>query len=685
MAFRSRLPDRDETANSLRMTERDRMETIDAYACPTLELSRAVSVSLGLDPLSSPLGGLNQCPSSAFGDCEPAAAGGNSSCGAPELGTPGSASSEGSRLVRADSSLGVDEFGEVCHGLRQVSCVDQFSSGDMDGAQSVTRGSVISRFVCRDSSMFMNSIAEVPTTPQVTEVGSLKPYSPYSAEANLYRETQGVWCATERAYGERSEPHRGAYDGHSFLCKYCGQTSFGPRQECDCVWYRRGERGGKGGAPVSTVQAFGQVESYPDAIPQGQSAFSTIKTEPSVWVHCTDRGFRHEDFFPGVFLSDRRVCQVCGDDASGCHYGAVTCGSCKVFFKRAAAGKQNHLCASRNDCTIDKLRRKNCASCRLKRCFMSGMSLKGRRLKGAGQTRGGEEEQQPGAWGHGDREGKHNVVLESGNAAARAQGPQLLGIPPTMRSCLSLLTILQSIEPAVVNAGHDPAQPDSPASLLTSLNELGERQLVTVVRWAKAIPGFRDLHVDDQMSVIQLSWMGVMVFALGWRSYTLTNCSMLYFAPDLVFNDQRMQVSSMYEHCVRMKLLAQRFCKLEVTEEEFLCMKALVLFSIMPVEGLRSQRCFDELRTSYIKELDRLASHHGETTRTQRLFQLTQLLDYLQSVVRKLHQFTYDLFIQAQSLQMRVNFPEMISEIVSVHVPKILSGMVKPILFHNTA
>ena len=47
---------------------------------------------------------------------------------------------------------------------------------------------------------------------------------------------------------------------------------------------------------------------------------------------------RHEDLFPAVYLSDRRVCQVCGDDASGCHYGAVTCGSCKVFFKRAAAG-----------------------------------------------------------------------------------------------------------------------------------------------------------------------------------------------------------------------------------------------------------------------------------------------------------------------------------------------------------
>lgn len=54
-------------------------------------------------------------------------------------------------------------------------------------------------------------------------------------------------------------------------------------------------------------------------------------------------------------------------------------------------------------------------------------------------------------------------------------------------------------------------------------------------------------------------------------------------------------------------------------------------------------------------------------------------------IVRKLHQFTYDLFIQAQALHSHVNFPEMISEIVSVHVPKILSGMVKPILFHNAA
>lgn len=62
-------------------------------------------------------------------------------------------------------------------------------------------------------------------------------------------------------------------------------------------------------------------------------------------------------------------------------------------------------------------------------------------------------------------------------------------MPPSLQGTPSLLTVLQTIEPDLVNAGHNDALPDSAETLLTSLNELGERQLVAVVQWAKALPG----------------------------------------------------------------------------------------------------------------------------------------------------------------------------------------------------
>lgn len=64
-----------------------------------------------------------------------------------------------------------------------------------------------------------------------------------------------------------------------------------------------------------------------------------------------------------------------------------------------------------------------------------------------------------------------------------------------------------------------------------------------------------------------------------------TSQCFLFLPPPTRPHSQRMEVSSMYEHCVRMKLLSQRFCMLKVTQEEFLCMKALVLFSISESAG----------------------------------------------------------------------------------------------------
>lgn len=50
------------------------------------------------------------------------------------------------------------------------------------------------------------------------------------------------------------------------------------------------------------------------------------------------------------------------------------------------------------------------------------------------------------------------------------------------------------------------------------------------------LQGFRNLHITDQMTLIQYSWMNLMVFSLGWRSFQNVTSEFLYFAPDLVLS-----------------------------------------------------------------------------------------------------------------------------------------------------
>ncbi|CAC5376483.1 Nuclear receptor subfamily 2 group F member 1-A,COUP transcription factor 1,Nuclear hormone receptor HR78,Nuclear receptor subfamily 2 group F member 5,Retinoic acid receptor RXR-alpha-A,COUP transcription factor 2,Protein ultraspiracle homolog,Retinoic acid receptor RXR-gamma-B,Retinoic acid receptor RXR-alpha-B,Steroid receptor seven-up, isoforms B/C,Nuclear receptor subfamily 2 group C member 2,Nuclear receptor subfamily 2 group F member 1-B,Retinoic acid receptor RXR-gamma-A,Retinoic acid receptor RXR- len=66
-------------------------------------------------------------------------------------------------------------------------------------------------------------------------------------------------------------------------------------------------------------------------------------------------------------------CVVCGDKASGRHYGVISCEGCKGFFKRSIRKQLGYACRGGKDCPINKPHRNRCQYCRLQKCLAVGM------------------------------------------------------------------------------------------------------------------------------------------------------------------------------------------------------------------------------------------------------------------------------------------------------------------------
>jgi nuclear receptor subfamily 1 group I len=76
------------------------------------------------------------------------------------------------------------------------------------------------------------------------------------------------------------------------------------------------------------------------------------------------------------------ICVVCGSIARGRNFGAITCMSCKVFFRRNAFTNLTDLyCRDEGNCEITEQTRKHCVYCRLLTCFRVGMRKELFRIK----------------------------------------------------------------------------------------------------------------------------------------------------------------------------------------------------------------------------------------------------------------------------------------------------------------
>ncbi|KAK1155669.1 nuclear receptor subfamily 6 group A member 1-like [Acipenser oxyrinchus oxyrinchus] len=77
-----------------------------------------------------------------------------------------------------------------------------------------------------------------------------------------------------------------------------------------------------------------------------------------------------------------RTCLICGDRATGLHYGIISCEGCKGFFKRSICNKRVYRCSRDKNCEMSRKQRNRCQYCRLLKCLQMGMNRKAIREDG---------------------------------------------------------------------------------------------------------------------------------------------------------------------------------------------------------------------------------------------------------------------------------------------------------------
>ncbi|XP_064650885.1 retinoic acid receptor RXR-alpha-B-like [Lineus longissimus] len=189
-------------------------------------------------------------------------------------------------------------------------------------------------------------------------------------------------------------------------------------------------------------------------------------------------------------------CLVCGDKGSGYHYSVYSCEGCKGFFKRTVQKNLTYVCKEKKECVINKMTRNNCQYCRFMKCLEVGMKREAVR-----------EDRTPG--------GKHKhkrIRLDDGTLV-----PCFILDPVQDSIDEKLLKELTELKPDLIPEVEGGAS-DLDNMTINDLMQYGYEELRLIIMWAKKVPGFPQLALEDQMALLKSSFMELNVLRLAYRS-----------------------------------------------------------------------------------------------------------------------------------------------------------------------
>uniref|UniRef100_A0A8C4X5H0 Retinoic acid receptor RXR n=1 Tax=Erpetoichthys calabaricus TaxID=27687 RepID=A0A8C4X5H0_ERPCA len=262
------------------------------------------------------------------------------------------------------------------------------------------------------------------------------------------------------------------------------------------------------GSPFPVISSSMGSPSMPGTPSIGYGPISSPQVRG---LHCTVTCCSSDDVKPpfglrvcphialGPVMSQKRLCAICGDRSSGKHYGVYSCEGCKGFFKRTVRKDLTYTCRDNKDCLVDKRQRNRCQYCRYQKCLAMGMK---REVVQDERQRSVQEERQRNKDKDGEVESTSGVNEEM----------------PVEKILDAEMAVEQKTELHVDGSASTGNSPNDP---VTNICQAADKQLFTLVEWAKRIPHFSELPLDDQVILLRAGWNELLIASFSHRSISV--------------------------------------------------------------------------------------------------------------------------------------------------------------------
>lgn len=375
-------------------------------------------------------------------------------------------------------------------------------------------------------------------------------------------------------------------------------------------------------------------------------------------------------------LNSKHLCLICGDKASGKHYGVYSCEGCKGFFKRTVRKNLTFSCREERNCLIDKRQRNRCQYCRYQKCLATGMRREAVQEERQRTKEAEDNEVESTSNSHIDSHfdrlvGTNSIApvtlngTDSNGAATNVPmhagmlnvNPSTTGILPNDPLTITNSGIIAPVDNGTLRddnsflAGHhnisrlDDLRANSilthQSTFSSLLAQAVMNQIDSLIKWATNIREFKSLLIPDRLQLLKTYWNELILIDIAYRSMPLVERQIigLNIWSNMIISEYQAPeagISNMFDRI--QKEIVSKLFEMQIDPRELNLLKTIILFN-PEAQGLRTSRPIEDMRNLAFTELENYCNQLYLNTQPNRFGKLLLRLPALRSIGLKCNDY----------------------------------------------